>query len=121
MFDPANYVQSGEEVSNALKLLRNGTGYYHIKDALNENGEVVPAGKGDGCVLELLEGLREDTVLTLEPHLAVFKGYSQLERTERKMKYEYKSSREAFAEAAEALRGLLRKCMFREEDGEWKK
>lgn len=121
VFDPANYVQSGEEVSNALKLLRNGTGYYHIKDALNENGEVVPAGKGDGCILELLEGLREDTVLTLEPHLAVFKGYSQLERTERKMKYEYKSSREAFAEAAEALRGLLRKCMFREEDGEWKK
>ncbi len=121
VFDPANYVQCGEKVSDALNLLRKGTGYYHIKDALYADGEVVPAGKGDGCLMELLEGLTEDTVLTLEPHLAVFEGYSHLEQTERKMKYAYKSLREAFAEAAGALRGLLQKCMFREENGEWKK
>lgn len=121
VFDPANYVQCGEKISNALHLLRKETGYYHIKDALYADGEVVPAGKGDGCLLEVLEGITEDTVLTLEPHLAVFEGYSHLERTERKMKYEYQSSREAFAEAAEALRVLLRKCSFREEDGVWKK
>ncbi len=121
VFDPANYVQCGENVPAALHLLRPATGYYHIKDALYADGEVVPAGKGDGCLLEVLEGITEDTVLTLEPHLAVFAGYSHLERTERKMKYEYQSSRESFACAAEALRVLLRKCSFKEEDGVWKK
>lgn len=121
VFDPANYVQCHEDVSAALCLLRLRTGYYHIKDALYPDGEVVPAGKGDGALAEVLSGITENTVLTLEPHLAVFEGYSHLERTARKPKYGYGTSREAFAAAAEALRALLRRCSFKEESGVWKK
>ncbi len=121
VFDPANYVQCGEDVSAALRLLADKTDYYHIKDALYNSGEVVPAGQGDGHLQEVLEGIGKDTVLTLEPHLAVFEGYSHLERTARKTAFSYRTSRVAFAAAVQALRALLQKCSFKEENGVWKK
>lgn len=121
VFDPANYVQCNADVSEALRLLRFRTGYYHIKDARYSDGEVVPAGEGDGRLAEILEGLTGDTVLTLEPHLTVFEGYSKLERSARKMQYKYGTAREAFAVAAEALRGVLKMCSFKEENGRWKR
>ena len=34
VFDPANFVQCGEDVSKAIDLLREDADYYHIKDAL---------------------------------------------------------------------------------------
>lgn len=121
VFDPANYVQCGEDVPSALRLLGAETGYYHIKDALYADGEVVPAGSGDGCLRQVVGGIARDTVLTLEPHLAVFEGYSHLERTAQKQKFGYRTSREAFAAAAAALRGLLQESGFEEGEGVWKK
>ena len=50
VFDPANFVQCGEDVSKAIDLLREDADYYHIKDALSSGGEVVPAGEGDGQI-----------------------------------------------------------------------
>lgn len=119
VFDPANYVQCNEDIPAALKLLRKKTDYYHIKDALYAGGEVVPAGLGDGHLVDVISGICEDTALTLEPHLTIFEGYTILERSQRKMKYAYKTSREAFAAAAEALRAVLRKCGFKEDNGVW--
>lgn len=121
VFDPANYVQCNVDIPDALRLLRKKTDYYHIKDALYGDGEVVPAGRGDGHIFDVLNGITGDTTLTLEPHLAVFEGYSILERMQRKMKYAYKTSRDAFAAAAEALREALLKCSFKEGDGIWVK
>ena len=119
VFDPANYVQCGEDVSAALIRLADRTDYYHIKDALYSDGEVVPAGLGDGKLKEVLGCIHKDTTLTLEPHLTVFEGYSHLEHTSRKVKYGYKTSREAFAVATEALRTLLSDEGFHEEREKW--
>jgi sugar phosphate isomerase/epimerase len=44
-----------------------------VKDAIAATGEVVPAGRGDGQVREMLAALRDsgfDGFMSLEPHLA---------------------------------------------------
>lgn len=119
VFDPANYVQCGEDVAAAVTLLADRTDYYHIKDALYADGEVVPAGLGDGNLKKVLGSIHKDTTLTLEPHLTVFEGYSLLEPAAKKVKYGYKTSREAFAMAAEALRSILSAEGFHEEGDKW--
>ena len=119
VFDPANFVQCNEDIPAALALLRSRVGYYHIKDALFAGGEVVPAGFGDGHVGEVIGGIAGDTVLTLEPHLAVFEGYAQIDRTQLKNKFAYPSQRAAFAAAAEALRCVLKEKGFCEEGETW--
>lgn len=121
VFDPANFVQCGQDVGEALKLLQPKTGYYHIKDALYKDGAVVPAGEGDGRIAEMISGIEKDTVLTLEPHLSVFEGYASIDHTKLKNTYTFESPRAAFAAAAEALRGVLRGCGFAEKDGFWEK
>lgn len=121
VFDPANFVQCGEDVSKAIDLLREDADYYHIKDALSSSGEVVPSGEGDGQIDKIVSGIKKDTVLTLEPHLAAFKGYSEIDHTQLKGIKVYRSSEEAFSAAADALRKILRKNNFKEENGIWKK
>lgn len=118
VFDPANFVQCGENVAVALKLLEDRIDYYHIKDALDD-GTVVPAGEGKGCLSSMIAGIKKDTVLTVEPHLAVFDGYASLDRTELKNKYVFKSARAAFSAAVEALRKLLTENGYREEGRQW--
>lgn len=85
IFDFANFVQCRQDTMEAYELLKNYIHYFHIKDAMWENGEVVPAGKGDGQVAIIL-GLMEDKgfegFLSLEPHLTNFAGLAQLEREE---------------------------------------
>lgn len=121
VYDPANFVQCGADIVQAQALLAERADYFHIKDALYSDGAVVPAGCGDGDLATLLAKLARDTVLTLEPHLAVFDGYSAIDRTQLKNKYAFASPRAAFAAAAEALRDLLSKNSFREEGLIWTK
>lgn len=118
VFDPANFVQCGENVEAALGLLQSRVGYYHVKDALAD-GTVVPAGEGVGYLSRMVAGIRGDTVLTLEPHLAVFEGYAAIDRTELKNKYVFDSPRAAFGAAAKALRKILEENSFLEENGKW--
>ena len=54
VFDPANFVQCGVDTLKAYELLEDYIEYFHIKDALYENSDVVPAGEGDGNVAEIL-------------------------------------------------------------------
>ncbi|MCQ6264075.1 sugar phosphate isomerase/epimerase [Fictibacillus sp. WQ 8-8] len=82
-FDPANFVQCGvKPYSEAYPLLESFIEYVHIKDALLEGGKVVPAGKGDGELRELLKSLKDkgySGFLSLEPHLSAaetFYGFS---------------------------------------------
>jgi sugar phosphate isomerase/epimerase len=82
-FDFANFVQCKQDTLEAYEMLKPYIEYIHIKDALYENGVVVPAGEGDGNVKEILLKLEEDGYqgfLSLEPHLTEFEGLKNLEK-----------------------------------------
>lgn len=120
VFDPANFVQCGEDAAAAFDRLSGKIGYYHIKDSLAD-GTIVPAGEGQGNIFAMIAGLCEDTVLTLEPHLGVFEGYASIDKTLLKNKYAYETPRKAFAAAAEALRAILEKNQYKEINRQWTK
>ena len=73
-WDSANFVQVGvKPFSEGYALLRPHLEYLQVKDAIAASGEVVPAGQGDGELLETLTALRDDGYAgfaSLEPHLA---------------------------------------------------
>ena len=82
VFDPANFVQCGQDTKEAYEALRNFIAYVHVKDAREEDGNVVPAGAGDGNVGHILKGLLDsgyEGYLSLEPHLGSFSGLADLE------------------------------------------
>lgn len=110
VYDPANFLQCGEDTIRAWELLEPYIAYMHVKD-VREDGVVVPAGQGHGRIPELLERYEKmgGQVLTLEPHLAVFKGLDALENGEKTKigEFEYPSQRDAFDAAVNALKGLL--------------
>jgi sugar phosphate isomerase/epimerase len=72
-WDPANFVQCGvRPFTDAYASLRPHVEYVQVKDAYLATGEVVPAGHGDGEVVETLRALRDDGFdgyFSLEPHL----------------------------------------------------
>ncbi len=80
VFDPANFIQCGENVMTAWEMLAPYVYYGHIKDALPD-GRIVPPGEGDGCLSQYIPkfAAQGGTVLTLEPHLTEFVGLSALE------------------------------------------
>ena len=110
VFDPANFIQCGQDTLEAWELLAPYVKYMHIKDALY-NGKIVPAGKGDGHIAEILEKYKAQGggMLTLEPHLAVFSGLEKLEQGEKSAVDDgvYPSLRAAFDAAAAALKSLI--------------
>lgn len=111
VFDPANFVQCGQDTLRAWELLHPYIKYMHIKDALSDCS-VVPAGEGEGHVLEILEKYRAQggMELTMEPHLAVFDGLKDLEQegnTSHIGKFVYNSNEEAFDAACDALKRFL--------------
>ncbi len=81
IFDPANFVQCGQETLCAWKLLKPYVDYLHIKDAA-ANGHVVPAGCGMGNIPTIVKeyGTAGGKVLTMEPHLMDFVGLKGLEQ-----------------------------------------
>jgi len=111
VFDPANFIQCGQNTLEAWDLLSPYVKYMHIKDARSD-GTVVPAGKGIGNIPGLLEKFKAQggEVLTLEPHLRVFRGLNQLEQgNERSVMDEsiYPSQRAAFDAAVSALKNII--------------
>ncbi len=116
VFDPANFVQCKENTIKAFDLLKDHIEYMHIKDALYANSQVVPAGKGDGNIEYILTQLNKEDktiVLSLEPHLQVFEGLSNLEAkhdTERALPENvYESHAQSFKIASDSLKELIRK------------
>ena len=107
VFDPANFIQCGQDTMEAWNLLAPYVNYMHIKDALAD-GSVVPAGKGIGNLPWLLERYQGE-VLTIEPHLSVFAGLDKLEEREKSVinPYTYPDSQAAFKAAADALKALI--------------
>ncbi len=112
VFDPANFVQCGEDTLNCWNKLKNYIKYMHIKDAFYD-GSVVPAGKGEGNLAKIVKdyialGGRDFTV---EPHLTIFSGLNNLEHEGNKSivasKYNYPDSNTAFDVACNSFKELL--------------
>ena len=107
-FDFANFVQCGQDTMEAYEMLRPYISYIHVKDAMRESGDVVPAGTGDGNEAEILNRLDEEGYagfLSLEPHLADFAGLKSLEKEVKERGRT--DGEEAFCTAYRALEKLL--------------
>ncbi len=111
VFDPANFVQCGQDTWQAWELLSPRIKYMHIKDALPD-GRVVPAGHGAGHVQQIVQAYRANggAVATIEPHLSAFVGLQHLEgEGEHSLVggLHYENSETAFDAACAAFRQLL--------------
>lgn len=109
-FDMGNFVLDGFDAWAAYRLLEKHIRYFHIKDALHA-GAVVPPGKGEARIHDILQDFRvrgrEDAFITLEPHLQTFAGLNALVGKSFENPYKYENQEEAFADAVRCLRGLL--------------
>ena len=114
VYDPANFLQCGEAAETSLAALHGKAEYFHIKDVIVETEELVPAGCGDGKIDELIARIDGDKVLSIEPHLAVFEGYAQIDGTEMKNKFHFTDNGEAFDAAIAAIKGLLVQAGYNE-------
>jgi len=73
-FDPANYLEVGQEIDDAWDLLRGRTAHIHVKDYDPNTKSMVPAGEGRGQIPRIIaEAVSDgfDGFCTLEPHLIV--------------------------------------------------
>lgn len=110
IFDPANYIQSSQSISEAAKALLPSTEYMHIKDALYKNGSVVKPGSGDGGIPNLISEFHKngpERILSCEPHLFEFTGLSELQSEPLKNIETYDTPNDAFDAAVNALKQIL--------------
>jgi sugar phosphate isomerase/epimerase len=97
-FDPANYVEVGENTSEAWHLVERWIRHFHVKDYDNQSRRNVPAGEGDGQIPSLVQRAVQagyDGYAVLEPHLIVAEASFGFTGPER------------FGEAATALKNIL--------------
>lgn len=109
VFDPANFVQCGENTAAAFDALAPYIEYMHIKDA-RADGKVVLAGDGEGKIPLVLEKYRAigGEVVTLEPHLKAFIGLDKLENGgSLKGACVYETNAAAFDAAAARLKNII--------------
>lgn len=111
VFDPANFVQCGQDTLEAWKQLHPYVHYMHIKDALPDGG-VVPPGTGHGNVPALIRKYyaQGGKVLSLEPHLYEFVGLKSLEQEGDESvvgAMAFATAEEAFDYAANTLKTIL--------------
>ena len=111
VFDPANFIQCGQDVMEAWEMLSPYVEYGHIKDAAPD-GHIVPPGDGIGRLRDYLPLFAKQgcTVLTLEPHLAEFVGLKALEGEQERSEVgglNFENNRAAFDHAVTKLKGIL--------------
>lgn len=110
VIDMGNFVLDGYNPMEAYKLLHKHIEYFHIKDALYA-GAIVPAGKGEAQICEILADYKEtgkkDTFITLEPHLQTFSGLNALVGKTFENPYKYADQKAAFTDAVEKLMAIL--------------
>jgi len=109
VFDPANFIQCGQDIKEAWDLLKDYIFYMHIKDATHE-GDIVPSGAGIGNIAYIAKEFikKGGTSFTIEPHLTVFRGLADLEQEGETSKvgqrFVYANSNEAFDAACAAFK-----------------
>lgn len=111
VFDPANFVQSGEDTLKAWDLVSPYIEYLHMKDAMYD-GSIVPPGEGEGNVAEIIRRYEVlgGKVITLEPHLFDFDGLKGLEQEGEESivgGMAYATAEEAFDVGANKLKELV--------------
>lgn len=111
VFDMGNFVLEGvNPYPVAYGLLKEHIAYFHVKDA-RYDGAIVPAGKGDAKIKEILsahsESAKEDFFVSLEPHLQVFSGLDSLVGREFKNPYQYADQKAAFSDAVTKFKELI--------------
>ena len=110
VFDMGNFVLGGYDPVAAYDMLLPYIEYFHIKDAL-KSGAVVPPGKGEAHIQELLSRHAKSTdhpiTVSLEPHLMVFAGLKDLTNAAFTNPYQYESHEAAFTDAANKLKEML--------------
>ncbi len=111
VFDMGNFVLEGvKPYPEAYELLKEDIAYFHIKDALSQ-GAIVPAGKGEAKIKEILsahrEYAKEDFFVSLEPHLQTFSGLNALIGRSFENPYKYADQKAAFTDALIKFKELI--------------
>lgn len=112
VFDMGNFVLGGTEpYREAYPILRDHIAYFHIKDALAA-GAVVPPGKGEARIKEILNAHRASTdgdiFISLEPHLQTFSGLNALVGRAFDNPYKYPDAKTAFTDAVNKIKEIIR-------------
>ena len=111
VFDMGNFVLDGHDpYPSAYQMLRQYIAYFHIKDSLFA-GAIVPPGKGEAKIKEILDDYRstaeKTTFVTLEPHLQTFGGLHALVGKAFDNPYKFENQQIAFRVAHEEFSKLL--------------
>ena len=111
VFDMGNFVLEGvDPYPTAYELLKPDIAYFHIKDALAA-GAIVPAGRGDAKIKEILLShqafAKTPFFVSLEPHLQTFSGLNALVGRSFQNPYQYPDQRTAFSDAVGCIRAIL--------------
>ena len=115
IFDPSNYIQCGSDTLEGFRLLQDYVTYFHVKDCIAEIDTVVPAGEGDGHLVEIMRMLDDKEgvyFLSVEPHLRVFEGLDNLEPDDAtanamNKKFVYPDNMTSFAAACTAIHNII--------------
>ena len=107
VYDPANFLQVGENADKTLEMFHSKCGYFHIKDVIVETDQLVPAGHGDGKIDKLISMIDRDVTITAEPHLAVFDAFKTIDNTEMKHKFHFEDNLSAFNFAIQSIKKIL--------------
>ncbi len=109
VFDMGNFVLENVDPVSAYEKLKDHIAYFHIKDALYE-GAIVPAGKGEAKIKEILKAHRsyskDDFFVSLEPHLQTFSGLNALVGRSFRNPYQYPDAKAAFTDAVRQFKEL---------------
>lgn len=119
VYDPANFLRSGQDPNVTLETLAPKAYYFHFKDA--DRKRIVPAGFGDGQLDRLIASLGRDTVITVEPHLLLFRGSKRYNQSELYGKFDLKTPRGRFDCAVAATKRLLTQQGFTDCGGYFEK
>ena len=111
VFDMGNFVlENVDPYPAAYELLKKDIAYFHIKDSLFA-GAIVPPGKGDAKIKEILDAhggyARDDFFISLEPHLQTFSGLNKLKGRDFDNPYKYEDMKTAFIDATTKIRELI--------------
>ncbi len=112
IFDHANFICCDvEPYPQAYNLLCDYIYYLHIKDS-SKDKQMMPAGEGIGKIPQTIEALKKydkTFILTIEPHLQVFRGIDNLQKQdgEGKVINQYATSAQAFRAAADAVKRYI--------------
>ena len=111
VFDMGNFVLDGiDPYPGAYELLKEDIAYFHIKDALYQ-GAIVPAGRGEAKIKEILSDYRmyaqKEFFVSLEPHLQTFAGLNALVGRTFENPYKYADQKVAFRDAVAMFREMF--------------